>query len=248
MCGPFVWQSAEKNFVYRENTLLILKSDSFINDENYIESLSLTNVSYCLVRDENSVILLVYSNYNSIFTVQKPASYVTVPLYKLCEVTSFLDECMLNFKDRITTNEMSDLHIGSYEQLINWVAINIMMGCVQPGFCMLLDFIRKKETYLLCRYLIKNRCSCEKVQILCQKYGLSYSYFRKMSKRYFGRSAKKKLSEWRLAQTVLDILENENSITDIALKNGFSSSAHVCSTFKSTLGLTPYQIRKINEK
>nr|WP_318383151.1 helix-turn-helix domain-containing protein [uncultured Enterobacter sp.] len=181
-------------------------------------------------------------------TFSEPVEHVMVSMHPLCELAAFLDECLQLNNETVSHGNAVDAAINNEEQLRHWFMFNFMMGRSDAGFDNLVRFIRKKESYFLSRYLIQNRCSAEKVQSLCQTYGLSYSYFRKVAKKYLGVSAKTKLSEWRLAQTILDILDGDDSITDIALKNGFSSSAHVCATFKATLGLTPYEIRKINEK
>lgn len=244
----FSWQSLSESVEIDNGTLLLTRAPTAALQQQIISDVTNAGAKYCITGVSENVITLIFSEKSMLLTLAQDIQYICLPLHPLCEITVFLDESQQAPELGREKAFFLNADINAYDELIYWFICSYLMGNTSDEFAQLLACIRRQESYFLTGYLVKNRCSNEKINTLCQTYGLSYSYFRKISKKYLGVSAKTKMCEWRLAQTILDILEGDSSITDIALKNGYSSSAHVCSTFKAVLGISPYAIRKINGK
>lgn len=244
----FSWQSIPETVEIDHETLLLTKVPTAGLQQKIINEVTIAEAKYCVTSINDNIITLIFNEKPVFLTLVQDIQYLRLPLHPLCEITVFLDESQRT-SEAVTNKEfLLNTDINSYDELIYWFICSYLMGNASDDYAQLLACIRRQESYFLTGYLVKNRCSNEKINTLCQTYGLSYSYFRKISKKYLGVSAKTKMCEWRLAQTILDILDGDKSITEIALKNGYSSSAHVCTTFKTVLGISPYAIRKINGK
>ncbi|POT59511.1 hypothetical protein C3432_01960 [Citrobacter amalonaticus] len=244
----FSWQNTSEKVELNADSLLLVKASSTEQHQQITQYVTKNGARYCVTAVHRKVISLVFTEKQLWLSFPEDVQYLCLSMHPLCEIMAFLDESQQVPGDNKDKEFFLNADITSYDELIYWFICCYLMGNARDDYPELLAHIRRQESYFLTSYLIKNRCSNEKINTLCQTYGLSYSYFRKISKRYLGSSAKTKMSEWRLAQTILDIIEDDSSITDIALKNGYSSSAHVCSTFKSVLGISPYAIRKMNGK
>ena len=136
----------------------------------------------------------------------------------------------------------------SYRQVEQGFIMRYLSGERDNEFSALCHFIRQQEPYVLTRYLIENYKSYDKINELSERYGLSYSYFRKKTQLYFGDTAKSKIQAWRLATTTLELLESPENITRVAMNNGFASSSHICQVILSSMGMTPSSVRKANER
>lgn len=58
----------------------------------------------------------------------------------------------------------------------------------------------------------------------------------------------KYLSDYRAKKARFDLLETEESIYSVAVRNGFSDSRRFINAFRSLYGVTPLQYRKISKK
>lgn len=170
------------------------------------------------------------------------------------ELLAFLDTAYENTgdaqgEDRFFPqfNDCRCLHL-SYRQLEQTFIMKFLAGEREGGFSAFCHFIRQQESYLLARYLIENYSACDKISELSERYGLSYSYFRKKTQLFFGDTAKSKIQAWRLAKTTLELLGSSESITRIAMNNGFASSSHIHQVILSSIGMTPSSLRKVNER
>lgn len=244
----FNWHTQPNPVEITGENLLLVKAPSTARQQQFIEIVADAGAWNCITGIHNNVMSLVFSDRYAMLPFPDDVQHVTLSMHPLCEIMAFLDGSQQLPNGNKEKELLLNINICSYAELNYWFICNYLIGNMQDNYLKLLECIRRQESYFLTGYLIKNRCSNEKINTLCQTYGLSYSYFRKITKKYLGVSAKSKMSDWRLAQTILDILDGDKSITEIALKNGYSSSAHVCSTFKAVLGISPYAIRKMNAK
>ena len=69
------------------------------------------------------------------------------------------------------------------------------------------------------------------------------SYFCRFFKKYFGRSPTTYLNEYRVDRAVRQLRSTSDSITKIALENGFNNISYFSKTFKKVMGMTPKQYR-----
>lgn len=109
-------------------------------------------------------------------------------------------------------------------------------------------FIRRTECYKLVKYLLTRTTATHSLHELGEKYGLSYSHFRRLCKSALGGKVKAELCSWRMARSVLEIVEGENDMTTIAHKYGYSSSSHFSSEVKSKFGKSPRELCRRNIK
>ena len=83
------------------------------------------------------------------------------------------------------------------------------------------------------------------VQSLADALGLSAGFFSRAFKAAVGKAPHDYVTDRRIsrARTLLQI--DKNNLSAIALASGFTSHAHMTATFKSRLGATPSQLRRV---
>lgn len=115
----------------------------------------------------------------------------------------------------------------------------------------LFSFVRNIESYWIAYFLLSQVMNEDKVSDshkignASKIYGVSESYFRKLCQHAFTRGPKKQLRLWRAANSVLQLIEKDKSISAIAVSNGYASSSHFSSEIKSLFGITPREFKKL---
>lgn len=115
----------------------------------------------------------------------------------------------------------------------------------------LFSFIRNVESYWIAYFLLSQIMNEDKgsddhrIRNVCKIYGVSENYFRKLCRHAFAMGPKKQLRLWRATHSVLQLIENDNSVAVIAGKNGYASSSHFSSEIKSLFGITPREFKKL---
>lgn len=107
--------------------------------------------------------------------------------------------------------------------------------------------LRRTESYWLVRYLLSASARLVGANLaeLGELYGLSYSHFRRVCKQALGNNAKSELKNWRIARSLLEVVEHRSSLTDVALKHGYASSSHFSTEIKNRLGVPPRALADI---
>ncbi|HFI5290758.1 TPA: helix-turn-helix domain-containing protein [Citrobacter freundii] len=180
----------------------------------------------------------------------------TVNIGYFSELLAFLDAAYQGYSDENTyrNSGTQNKHNGNvclrYSELEQLFIIRYIRRIDDFDFVSLCKFIRQQESYIIASYLIGNYINSDigNVTNLSKRYGLSYSNFRKKTQLYFGDTAKNRMQAWRLTKTMLDIVETKESLTHIAMNNGFSSQSHLNQVILSSFGMTPSSLRKINGK
>lgn len=115
------------------------------------------------------------------------------------------------------------------------------------GLAAFSDVLRQSEWYALVEFLFDayRNNSSQRLQILCLRYGLSVSHFRRLSRRALGNTAKAALRDWRLGQALLELIEGENNLTTIAMNHGYASLSHFSNEVKDVLGMSPRNLKKL---
>ncbi|KVT72968.1 hypothetical protein WK54_03360 [Burkholderia ubonensis] len=108
-----------------------------------------------------------------------------------------------------------------------------------------LALLRHCESYWLVRFLLAQSTGSNTLQDLGQRYGVSYSHFRRLCRHALGSAAKAKLRDWRMARSMLDVVEGRESLTQVAIKNGYASSSHFSNEIKGLLGTSPRSLSNI---
>ena len=81
---------------------------------------------------------------------------------------------------------------------------------------------------------------------LAKKYNVSYSFFRKMFRKYTGMSPGQYHLQLRLPRAKELLVSTDNSIKEISYELGFQSIFHFSSLFKKKEGVTPSYFRNKN--
>ncbi|MEQ4924309.1 helix-turn-helix domain-containing protein [Proteus hauseri] len=106
--------------------------------------------------------------------------------------------------------------------------------------------IRHSESYWLILHLISYLDEKKSnIAQIGERYGVSGTHFRRLCKRYLGNCGKSQLRSWRAASSILTTLSTDESLTQIAVDNGFSSASHFSNEIKLLFGITPTEFRRI---
>lgn len=197
---------------------------------------------------------LVYGRQIIYYHQQSQILTGTVNIGYFSELLAFLDAAYQVYSDvntyRSSAAKNNDNLCLKYSELEQLFIIRYIRRIEDFEFISLCEFIRQQESYMIANYLIGNYINNDigNVTSLSERYGLSYSSFRKKTQLYFGDTVKTRMQAWRLTKTMLDIVETKESLTHIAMSNGFSSQSHLNQVILTSFGMTPSSLRKINEK
>ncbi|GAB3629535.1 type III secretion system transcriptional activator InvF [Pandoraea terrae] len=103
----------------------------------------------------------------------------------------------------------------------------------------MLAMLRRSENYGIIRFLLSESSNGGTLQCFCERYGVSYSHFRRLCRNALGDATKTALREWRMARSMLEVADRSASLTEIALRNGYSSSSHFSSEIRDLTGMSP---------
>ncbi len=95
-------------------------------------------------------------------------------------------------------------------------------------------------------YLYSHYSEDISLEALAAESGLSPFHLCRAFRTSVGVSPWQYLKDLRLAESRLDLLKKDLSVTDIALKLGFNSPSHFSTAFRGAFGVSPAQFRKIN--
>ncbi|KVN41178.1 hypothetical protein WJ64_32685 [Burkholderia ubonensis] len=116
-----------------------------------------------------------------------------------------------------------------------------------PCFARLEAFLRGTESYWLVRFLLAQSASGDSLRALGTRYGVSASHFRRLCHSALGNSAKSELRDWRMARSMLDVVESQSSLTEVALAHGYASLSHFSSEIRNLLGIAPRKLARTSD-
>lgn len=105
--------------------------------------------------------------------------------------------------------------------------------------------LQNTEWYWVVHYLLTHASSEKSLQSLSEHYGVSVSHFRRLCKTALNQAAKVEICQWRLARSIIDVIEGDLSITEIAYKQGYASLSHFSNDAKINTGYSPMEMKKI---
>lgn len=85
------------------------------------------------------------------------------------------------------------------------------------------------------------------LNLVAEKFGISYNYLAKMFKKHLNTSAGEYLNEIRFEKAFNDVATTRDSITDIAYRHGYANSSAFIKRFKEIKGVTPKKYRTMLE-
>ena len=109
------------------------------------------------------------------------------------------------------------------------------------------DVLKNNEWYDLVDFLLDESCdnSNQRLQVLCSRYGLSVSHFRRLTRYALGKTAKVELRDWRLVRALFELIDGDNNLTTIAMNHGYASLSHFSNEVKDAFGVSPRNLKKI---
>ena len=184
---------------------------------------------------------------------QGPLFYIKADFVALVKLQAFIDYAKLRgeglqgqHKDVIGENDHCFIPLYTNEPMSQkrfeyWlINQNVTKSlAVTP----LIKMLRENEYYWIVNYLLEQSSSSESLEELGNKYGLSVSHFRRLTKVALGNATKVELCNWRLVRAILDLMGGRDSITDVALKHGYCSLSHFSNEVKNTFGLPPRELK-----
>lgn len=122
------------------------------------------------------------------------------------------------------------------------------------AFCRAINrYLSRQECYWLTGFLLQYMLDMimseqprEKLSRSCKTYGVSETQFRNLCRVNFSLGPKKLLRQWRAAYSVLQLIENNESIATTACNNGYSSASHFSMEVKQIFGLNPKYFKRIH--
>lgn len=170
------------------------------------------------------------------------ASFTRLDLGRVCKLMAFLDQTVAE----IERPNRIDAHVAlacppacsqDMAVLEAWLIGQVLAGgqSVQAFS----GFLRRMEHYWLVRYLLVESTQQKNISDMGEEYGLSYSHFRRICKLVLGNSLKSELQSWRAARSLLDVIIHRESMTKVALRNGYASSSHFSHEIKKRFGQSP---------
>lgn len=175
-----------------------------------------------------------------------------LPLFALVKLQVFIDESRrvslkydpLQHWDSIELNR--DPLIANCGDVERWLLTQNHELPAEMG--MLASFLRRTEWYWLIRFLLNESVNNGKITELGARYGLSYSHFRRLCRNALGNSAKNELRGWRIARALLDVVEEGQSLTEVAMRYGYASSSHLSNDIRDAFGVSPRGLWNIINK
>ncbi|MDR6352514.1 AraC-like DNA-binding protein [Pantoea sp. SORGH_AS 659] len=114
-----------------------------------------------------------------------------------------------------------------------------------PDMIRIISILRETEWYWVVNYLLSHAADEASLRDLGKRYGLSVSHFRRLAKMALGNTTKVELCNWRLVAAVLELVDDNLSITEIALKHGYASLSHFSNDVKNTFGFSPKALKSV---
>ena len=105
-----------------------------------------------------------------------------------------------------------------------------------------LRLLRRSESYALLRYLLDQADAPPCIADLGRRYGLSDSHFRRLCQQALRGGTKRALTRWRLARSLFDVIEGQDSLTSIAMRHHYATPSHFSNDCRSLLGCSPSEL------
>ncbi|WP_323118005.1 helix-turn-helix domain-containing protein [Burkholderia alba] len=211
--------------------------------------IALSGVSREIEIDGNRSALIAGGDRIQIVSREGAWRFHDVPLFEAAKLLAFLEsradpdggdrDHRPMTSDGAVAGAPGDLSIWKFDR---WLIARVMDA--SPDAVPLLAFLRAQESYGLVRFLLSERASPQPVAVLAARYGVSESHFRRLCRQALGRGLKRELRQWRAAQAVLEVVEGRESMTEVAMSNGFASSSHFSREIKELFGISPCRFRR----
>lgn len=114
------------------------------------------------------------------------------------------------------------------------------------------DYVRKNKTLDrlsgITSYMKENYRSSLSLEKVAEKFGYSPTYLSRMFQKYAGITFKDHVQNIRLGHALKDLENGEYSITETAIRNGFSGSKALARAFRKKYGMLPSEYRAKRER
>ncbi len=104
--------------------------------------------------------------------------------------------------------------------------------------------LETNSIYAITAYIDEHADEQIRVEDLADMCGMSYSYFARVFKEYYGRSCKEYIEFIRICKAADMLLFTDFDLSYISQETGFSDSSHLIKIFKKWKGVTPKQFKR----
>ncbi len=227
----------------------------------YVKADDVAGVTLVLEGVDKEIIYSLQPGESGVFACLAPVlrviegrlEYMPLDLNAMCKLQAFLDTSLelSGYSDVQECEPARDfgfeplcLRDGlSNKQLEIWMIQHFLMK--SAGMKEIAALLRGAECYWLVKFLIQQTDATESLQSLSQRYGLSVSHFRRLSRKALGNTTKTELKSWRLIRALLDNMGERSNLTDLAVKHGYSSLSHFSCDVKNMFKVSPRALRNI---
>lgn len=195
---------------------------------------------------------LITLNRVKVEMVSGQAHHQELPLFALVKLQLFIDESRAHSLKYEQQQHWHGIALNDYPRIENcndverWLLTQNQTRSEE--IAALATFLRRTEWYWLIRFLLKESLNSDKLHDLGARYGLSYSHFRRLCRNALGNSAKNELRGWRIARALLDVVEEGQSLTEVAMRHGYASSSHLSNDIRDAFGVSPRGLWNIIDK
>lgn len=192
---------------------------------------------------------LLVLNRVSIHVKSDNVSFRSLKLARLSKLLAFMDMAFENNVTQVKPPNWMTLELSNpeiYEDIKsceNWFLKQYMSPT--PEFSFFISMLRKMESYCVVQFLFSQSKSGNTLIELGENYGVSYSHFRRLCNHALGGKVKNELRIWRMAQSLLENIEKEGNLTQLAINNGYASSSHFSNEIRDMIGVSPRDLSNI---
>lgn len=190
---------------------------------------------------ENSYVPKLRLILNSANKKQKAQNYFKAAEIKYLNVAELFEECR---------NELEEKSYG-YDIIVNNRVCYLLMQIIRLWRDQGLNtdmvtehFTEADSIHAITAYIDAHAGEPIKVEDLADMCNMSYSYFAKNFKQYYGRSCKEYIEFIRVSKVEDLLLFTDFDLSYISQETGFSDSSHLIKIFRKWKGLTPKQYKK----
>lgn len=238
---PHWHRSIEFSLIIKGVVRLWINNNEKILHENDFIFVNSAQVHKLDTIGEENEVLVVLISYEFLQSVVPDIDSIFFDLNKPSDKKERLYEIYQFFYEHsIHPHPLDNIKINAYAYELIYILLSDFQSCTLQKD----DILTKQRQHRILNYVEEHFKDDLSLSVLSDVAHMNKTYFSRWFKSTFGVNYKEYLMNYRLFQSINDILHTKKSIQYIAYTNGFSSTKSFINTFKLHYDMTPYQYRK----